>query len=303
MDAGLIPKGHVDERDIRDVRPSDLAGYRRCHFFSGLGGWAYALRLAGVPDDFKGLWTGSCPCQPFSAAGRGEGFGDERHLWPAFHWLVSQRHPDVLLGEQVEGPLGRAWLNLVSADLEGIGYAFGAQVLPAAGVGAPHGRHRIFFVADADGSRFQEQRGSVALQRKGTASVASAERPSELGVLVDAASEQAELPGCAREPRGAVGNSDGQRFARRPQPDERPDVPGEQAPRRTDAMRPDFWADCEWVDCVDGKRRPVEPGTFPLAHGVPARVDKLRALGNAIVPQCAAVFIKAAFETIGVRLT
>jgi DNA (cytosine-5)-methyltransferase 1 len=76
---GLIADGDVDTRSIRDVRPSDLAGYRQCHFFAGLGGWSLALRLAGIPDDYP-LWTGSCPCQPFSVAGSGGGFDDERHL-------------------------------------------------------------------------------------------------------------------------------------------------------------------------------------------------------------------------------
>lgn len=58
----------------------------------------------------------------------------------------------------------------------------------------------------------------------------------------------------------------------------------------------DFWKQCEWVDCADGKRRPIEPGTFPLVDGVSERVGKLRAYGNAIVPQVAAEFIRACYE-------
>ena len=98
--SGLIAPGDVDERSIEDVAPDDLAGYGQCHFFAGVGVWSYALRRAGVPDDFP-VWTGSCPCQPFSSAGKGAGFADERHLWPAFHWLISQCRPAVVLGEQV----------------------------------------------------------------------------------------------------------------------------------------------------------------------------------------------------------
>ena len=70
--AGHLPAGEVDERSIVDVQPNDLDGYRQCHFFAGIGGWSLAARLAGWPDD-RELWTGSCPCQPFSAAGKGLG--------------------------------------------------------------------------------------------------------------------------------------------------------------------------------------------------------------------------------------
>lgn len=70
-DAGLIAKGVVDERSIVDVTPADLVGFTQCHFFAGIGGWSYALRLAGWPDE-REVWTGSCPCQPFSTAGARE---------------------------------------------------------------------------------------------------------------------------------------------------------------------------------------------------------------------------------------
>lgn len=147
--AGLVANGDVDERDIRDVRPSDLAGYTQCHFFAGIGVWSYALRLAGWPDD-RPVWTGSCPCQPFSAAGRRDGFDDERHLWPHWHHLIWQRRPAVVFGEQVASKDGWPWIDLVQSDMEGTGYSFGAAVAPVAGFGAPHGRHRIWFVADTE---------------------------------------------------------------------------------------------------------------------------------------------------------
>lgn len=97
---GLIAQGEVDERSILDVRPADLKGYAQHHFFAGIGGWSYALRLAGWPDD-SAVWTGSCPCQPFSSAGKRTGTSDERHLWPAFFDLIEACRPPVVFGEQV----------------------------------------------------------------------------------------------------------------------------------------------------------------------------------------------------------
>jgi DNA (cytosine-5)-methyltransferase 1 len=145
---GQIAPGEVDERSIEDVLPSDLAGFVQCHFFAGIGVWSLALRQAGWPDDGP-IWTGSCPCQPFSAAGKGGGFADERHLWPAFHWLIEQCGPELVLGEQVASKDGLAWLDLVSADVEASGYAFGAADTCAAGFGAPHIRQRLYWMADA----------------------------------------------------------------------------------------------------------------------------------------------------------
>jgi len=146
--AGEIMAGDVDERDIQDVHPSDVVGYTRCHWFAGIAGWDLALRLAGWPDD-EPIWTGSAPCQPFSAAGKRGGAADERHLWPAFHWLIAQCRPRHVIGEQVAAAVGMGWWDLVATDLEGIGYACAAVDLPAASVGAPHKRSRLFFVAHA----------------------------------------------------------------------------------------------------------------------------------------------------------
>ena len=149
MDAGVLPPGHIDTRSIEDVTPNDLAGYDQCHFFAGLGGWIYALDLAGWPRD-RPVWTGSCPCQPFSAAGKGAGFADERHLWPAWQHLIAQRKPATVFGEQVAAAIGHGWLDGVVSDLEGLGYACGAAVLQASAANAPHRRDRLWFVADSE---------------------------------------------------------------------------------------------------------------------------------------------------------
>ncbi|MGB3070940.1 MAG: DNA cytosine methyltransferase [Ottowia sp.] len=144
--AGHIAPGDVDERSIEDVHPNDLRGYTQCHFFAGIGVWSYALRRAGWPDD-RPVWTGSCPCQPFSQAGEGAGFDDERHLWPAFFHLIEKCRPPIILGEQVASKDANAWIDLVQDDMEGLGYPFAAIPFPACSVGAPHIRQRTYWCA------------------------------------------------------------------------------------------------------------------------------------------------------------
>lgn len=147
IEAGLIAPGDVDDRSIVDVRPDDLAGYQQCHFFAGIGGWSYAARLAGWPDE-QPLWTGSCPCQPFSVAGKGGGFQDERHLWPVWRDLIEERKPAVILGEQSSAAFD--WIVLVRGDLEALGYTVGALPVEAASAGARHRRDRYWLIADAE---------------------------------------------------------------------------------------------------------------------------------------------------------
>lgn len=141
---GHIAPGEVDERSVEDVCPKDLKGFTQCHFFAGIGVWSYALRKAGWPDD-REVWTGSCPCQPFSTAGKGAGFADERHLWPAFHHLISVCKPPIVFGEQVAGTAGAAWWALVARDLQSLDYRTGAAIIPAASAGAPCLRERLFW--------------------------------------------------------------------------------------------------------------------------------------------------------------
>jgi DNA (cytosine-5)-methyltransferase 1 len=152
---GVIASGDVDTRSIEDVLPSDLHSYTQCHFFAGIGVWSYALRLAGWGDD-QPVWTGSCPCQPFSQAGQGAGFTDERHLWPAWFHLIRERRPSIILGEQVASKAVLPWVDLVSNDLETASYAFGAADIAAASVGAPNIRQRIWWMADANKERRTE---------------------------------------------------------------------------------------------------------------------------------------------------
>ena len=272
---GLIADGDVDERSITEVTPNDLAGYTQCHFFAGIGGWSLALRLAGIPDD-RPVWTGSCPCQPFSAAGQRRGSDDERHLWPAFHALIRECRPASVFGEQVAGAAGLAWLDHVFADLEESGYAAAAADMPACSVGAPHRRQRLFWVANAYGRHAGEGNRAGGEGRGG---------PAIGGGMGDA-----DSAGWPQQPR---------------QWDESTRPP---APSLSDP-----WSDIDWLACTDGKHRPTQRGLSPLVAGLSgrvvrggdpgapvdadssqeARVMRLRGYGNAIVPQVAAAFVRA----------
>lgn len=342
---GLIADGVVDERSILDVTADDLRGFTQCHFFAGIGGWSYALRLAGWPDD-QPVWTGSPPCQPFSTAGQQKGQDDERHLAPHFATLVAAGRPPILFGEQVasaavfgkpakraeHGASGQpewAWIDDLFGRLEAAHYACGAADIPAAGVGAPHIRQRTFFGAvrlvDTDGTgpqrrvgvpeRADERAAGPGSLGGGLADAMHAGRAewrpgagnrpvtgsSASGGMADAGCDStgsesgnsAETSGFPQTERGTEQCADvfdgrsqgdsGQRFHGGD------GLPSDAA--RTSAVH-GGWADADWLFCRDGKWRPVEPGTFPLAHGLPARVVRLRGYGNAIVPQAAAAFIK-----------
>lgn len=306
--AGVIAPGVVDERSIEDVQPADLAGFTQCHFFAGVGVWSYALRAAGVSDSAR-VWTGSCPCQPFSAAGKGGGFADERHLWPAWFHLITQCRPSRVYGEQVASKDGLAWVDLVQADMEGANYTFRPVDLCAAGVGAPHIRQRLWFVADTqlhDGAgRASGAHADGALEphRRGNAvELVDAEREGlALGLGLPGipggpagtdAGQAAERAGVRDDGLGDTASSgwrrhEGQLGGVRPEGRLQVGEGGPAGPTNG------HWRSVDWLLCRDGKWRPVEPGTFPLAHGAAARVGRLRGFGNAIVAQVATEFIKA----------
>jgi DNA (cytosine-5)-methyltransferase 1 len=307
IEAGHIAPGVVDERSIAEIDPDELNGYTQCHFFAGIGVWSYALRLAGWPDD-RPVWTGSCPCQPFSAAGKGEGHEDERHLWPVWQRLISEREPAIVFGEQVGGADGLAWLDVVLSELENDHYAVAAADLPAAGVGAPHIRQRLFFVAHATGERRIGKRVLLWPEegRRQQSNILEAAGSSETSLVAHAdgrlsaeARDGGEqglqrggehgllTPGSGVGFRGntsAVAESGRERWDRREGA-----APGRFA-NGADARwleghdgpvgvdKAGFWSACDWLPCRDGKARPVESGTFPLVDGSAFRVGSGGAL-------------------------
>ena len=320
--AGHIAPGDVDERSIEDVHPDDLKPYTQCHFFAGIGAWSLALRRAGWPDS-RPIWTGSCPCQPFSAAGAGAGFDDERHLWPSLHWLIKERRPGAVAGEQVASKDAAPWLDLVQTDMEALGYAFGAVAFPSAGVGAPHIRDRTYWLADTNsgtsGQGRQNFRGRTAGgDAQSRARFSSSSMPVGLANLHSDGRNQGRISEPTTGNDGAernggvcrVGNASSKRLGVGVGVGGIPSgtstaVKGEATQRAgIYACKPEqrgpvngIWSDADWLFCQDGKWRPVEPGTFPLANGAASRVGRLRAYGNAINVEAATQFIAAYLET------
>ncbi len=238
----LYPKATVDESSIKDIDPAWLRQYRRCHFFAGIGGWEYALAESGWPSTHP-VWTGSCPCQPFSVAGKGAGIEDEQHLWPDFLHLIRDAP------ESVAGTPELLCREAVPTDGRSTGVGQPAN---------PQGRD------DNEQGRKTDESGSDVERR--VAKVRT--KPGGYG-------EDGWVGNAHPEGRQGRGVQSG---------DER----GQRTP----------WSASHAVWCADGRYRRVEPGICPLAHGVPARAPKLRAYGNAIVPQVAAVFIKAFMESV-----
>ncbi|MFZ4219722.1 DNA cytosine methyltransferase [Enterobacter ludwigii] len=309
--AGHIAPGEVDERSIEDVTPDDLKGFTQIHLFAGVSAWSLALRRAGWPD-YQPVWTGSCPCQPFSPSGKKLGFADERHLWPSMHWLVGQRRPVVIFGEQSGSAHAQDWIDLVQADMEAMGYAFGACAFPSAGVGAPHIRDRAYWVAHTDSEQWQGCGNAGApgwtkpTDCSNTRSVADTNGHGWKRRLSGWQDPQRETingqAGCDGTARGVADTYDQQRS----QP-----LPGGSTAYLPGKWRENseavagcrgnmpatpinsLWRDADWLLCRDGKWRPVEPGIKPLVNGLPGRVGRLRAYGNALNVEAATVFIRA----------
>ena len=406
---GHIADGVVDERSISDVKPEELYEFTQCHFFAGIGVWSHALRSAGW-EDSRPVWTGSCPCQPFSGAGTRKGMADERHLWPHWFHLIEECRPPTIFGEQVASKDGLGWIDLVQADMEGSDYAIGAFDLCSAGFGAPHIRQRLWFVADTDnprsqgwisgGSDSERQDQHRHIGRSGTtdgvayaeseqgASRHNGEEPRETGepqqiqsggsgsgavgmgdtdhggsqgsgeTRVGQGMEHSGSQSCGTSTDVGVDNAIGNgrnegRFGDHGRDDRQQPDPvvedgrvgdtqhdGQSAsskPRSNDQDAPDnekeqivpmqsegagisrddrsgdggegggdpetrayetngYWSAADWLLCRDGKWRPVEPNTFPLADGATARVGRLRAYGNAITAQVAQGLIESYME-------
>jgi DNA (cytosine-5)-methyltransferase 1 len=315
---GLIPDGEVDERSIEDVKPEEVKGFEQCHFFAGIGGWAEALRLAGWGG--RRIWTGSCPCQSFSNAGKKKGQNDKRHLWPSFFRLIRECRPPVVTGEQVEAAIKYGWIDGVRSDLEKEGYSCGFCVLGAHCVGAPHIRQRIYWGAydqrlghagcpshelgsgpreahgplgEAEGEAWERERGGHASGRAEPTCgrVAHAGRPDDGGSSDSHNEPRAGAPSVSRGAGapGGVGDSEGVDQQRDTVPSPGEYREGEQAGGPGGDV---FW-ESVWHPCRDGKTRriPASVASEPLFHrmadGLLCRLDEMRPESS--FPVCAKV--------------
>ncbi len=306
---GLIAPGDVDDRSIADVLPIDLDGYTQCHFFAGVGVWSYALRNAGWPDD-RPIWTGSCPCQPFSSAGQRKGSSDERHLWPHMLRLIEKCRPEIVVGEQVgssdvigkvkpahAGENSKDWIDIVQADLEAAHYECGSVVGTSAGVGSPNIRMRAWWMAHASSKglsghgrpgekpisqgRFRAQGHRAETSMVGGMGHPSKERRQQQQMQSVSNGERMAPEGREQVESSEtscnairLADSNGNGFYKRRECSATPRDDG--LAGDSESIKPDpcngFWSDPDWLWCQDEKWRPIESGVEPLVDGPAERV-------------------------------
>ena len=225
-----------------------------------------------LDDAGRSVWcdilTAGYPCQPFSQAGRRKGDQDSRHIWPEIRDIVQAWRPSWCVFENVYGHVSMG-LDTVLDEMDGAGYATKTFVIPAAGVGAPHKRDRVFIVANTDNPRqpASERRGQDSRDQKGY----------DTGRLCEDVANT-ENNGCDRRSE-KTGRARPQDLTEQ----SRLEVRSEPS-RHCQRSRPADWQ--------------TEPAVGRVAHGIPRRVDRIKGLGNAIVPQIAEAIGLAIKESI-----
>lgn len=284
LDLGLEWAGWrtVSQSEI-DPYASRVLGLR----FPGIPNLGDITSVNHVPD--ATLWAGGFPCQPVSIAGKGRAQDDHRWLWPAWARLVREFRPPIILLENVSNLLavndGRAF-GEVLGDLASLGYDAEWDCIPAAAVGAPHLRDRVWVI----GTRAEQRRPVADPDDRGPRDPVRAGRDAARDGGPDVADADGGRldPGSGRQGHGRLSIVDQDGHPRLPGAGSDPDRAGlgelvrEQPPvgsrRDADGLRAHRERITWWR---------AEPDVGRVAHGVPSRVDRLRCLGNGVVPQVA----------------
>jgi len=219
------------------------------------------------------LLTGGFPCQPFSNAGKRRGKDDDRYLWPQMLRIIQEAKPTWVVGENVVGIIGLA-LDQVCSDLEAKGYEVETIIIPACGVDAPHRRNRVWVIAGGGGMWPTPRTPSGGPDNSAKRLRPSGHRGTTnlLGAVL------------------ADPNSQGV-FSTKDAGDNEKDKP---------ESNDKFSWGCGSAHRGQGLQAnwTTEPGVGRVANGVSNRVDRLKGLGNAIVPQVAYQIIKGIRELL-----
>jgi DNA (cytosine-5)-methyltransferase 1 len=209
--------------------------------------WEDIYDVRGTELPAADLICGGFPCQPFSLAGKRQGKRDDRHLWPEYLRLIKEVRPRWVIGENVFGIINMA-LDGVLSDLENAGYIAETLIIPAVSVDAPHRRDRVWIVAHCVNAGLERYAGD--------------------GKGVDKPGwdkKKADGPTSASSLRKALAHAE--KHAKRT---------GLRKAQQEGQRRRRFGDGCQWLP---------EPSVGRVASRVPRRVDRLRGLGNAVVPQ------------------